>query len=109
MIHPSAIIEKGAKIGKNVQIGPFSTITKNVEIGDNCIIGSNVLIDGWTTIGEACEISHCAAIGSPPQDFKYKGEKSFVHLGKNNIIREYVTIHRASDKGRETRVGDGNL
>lgn len=109
MIHPSAIIEKGVKIGKNVEIGPFSIITKNVEIGSHCKIGSNVLIDGWTTLGEGCDISHGAVIGTPPQDFKYKGEKSFVHVGKNNIIREYVTIHRASDKGGETCVGDSNL
>lgn len=108
--HQTAIISKKAKIGKNVQIGPYCIIGDNVELGDNVIIKSHVVIDGRTKIGEGTIIYPFASIGQPPQVIKYKGEDSESIIGKNNIIREYVTIQAGTeDGGMKTIVGDGGL
>jgi len=109
MIHPTAIIEKGAKIGKNVVIGPHCVIGKDVEIGKDTAVGPNCVIEGWTKIGSGNQISASVVIGGPPQDVKYKNFKSFVEIGDNNIIREFVTVHRAAEEGGKTIVGDGNM
>ncbi len=109
-IHETAIVHPNAKIGRNVVIGPYAIIGENVEIGDNCEIGPNVQIDGWTTIGEGNRFFHGAIIGSEPQDLKFKGEKSFLVIGDNNIFREFVTISRGTEGGGgETRIGNNNL
>ena len=63
------------------------------------------MIEGWTTIGRECMVSHGACLGGPPQDLKFKGEKSFLYIGDNTAIREYAVIHRATGEGEETRVG----
>ena len=98
MIHPSAIVHPKARIGEGVEIGPFSIIGENVEIGDGTKIMSSVVIDGWTTIGKNNRIYPGVTIGLAPQDFSYKGQRSFVTIGDNNDFREYVTIHRAADE-----------
>jgi UDP-N-acetylglucosamine acyltransferase len=109
-IHPTAIIDPGAKLGKNVEIGPYSLVGENVKIGEGTIIGSHVVIDGWTTIGKNNQIFHGASVGFIPQDMKFKGEKSFLFIGDNNIVREYVTIHRGTEEGGgETWIGNNNL
>jgi len=108
MIHKTAIIEDGAVIGKNVSIGPFSVVNKDVEIGDGTVLSANVVIEGWTTIGKNCRIASGAVIGGPPQDYKYNDEKSYVRVGDDVSIREYVTIHRATGEGEETVIGDDN-
>ena len=109
-IHPTAIIEDGASIGKEVEIGSYSIIGKNVKIGDKTIIKSHVVIEGITTIGEKNTIFSFAAIGQEPQDLKYKGEKSEVIIGNNNTIREYVTIQSGTkDGGMITKVGNNCL
>lgn len=109
-IHKTAIINPGAKIGKNVAIGPYSVIGENVEIGDDTVIGPHVVIDGWTKIGKNNQIFHGASVGLPPQDLKYKGEKTYLFIGDNNIIRENVTIHRGTEEGGgETWIGNNNL
>jgi UDP-N-acetylglucosamine acyltransferase len=109
-IHPTAIIHPGAKIGRNVVIGPYTVIGENVEIGDNCIIGPHVAIDGWTTIGTGNKFYHGASIGFEPQDLKFKGEKSFLFIGDDNVFRENVTVHRGTEGGGgETRIGNHNL
>ncbi|MDX1836277.1 acyl-ACP--UDP-N-acetylglucosamine O-acyltransferase [Legionella taurinensis] len=109
-IHPTALIAQGARIGSNVSIGPFSVIGEHVAIGANTVIGSHVVIEGWTTIGERNQIYTGAVIGSVPQDLKFNGEKSFVSLGNDNIVREYVTISRGTaGGGSETRIGNANL
>ena len=108
-IHETAIVNQGAKIGKNVEIGPYSVIGENVEIGAGTTIGSYAQIRGWTKIGENNEIHEGVSIGFPPQHVEYEGEKTYLFIGDNNIIREYVTIHRVTvDGGGETRIGNDN-
>ena len=82
---------------------------ENVEIGDGTQIGANVVIGGWTTIGKRCEIYPGASIGLEPQDLKFKGEKSYCYVGDETVIREFVTISRATGEGEETRVGNNCL
>ena len=105
-IHESAIVDKNAIIEEGVEIGPFSKISGKVKIGKGTKIGSNVIIEGNVKIGENNIIYHFACIGFPPQDLKYKGEETEIIIGNNNIIREFVTIHRASGEGEKTIVGD---
>jgi len=108
-IHPTAIISTEAIIEDGVEIGPYSVIEGNVKIGENCIIGPHVQISGWTEIGKNCKIFKGAVIGSIPQDLKYKGEKTFLKIGDNNIIREFVTINPGTSKGEWTIIGNNNL
>ena len=108
-IHSTAVVHPDAKIGKGVIIGPGAVIGENVTIGDGTKIGANVVVGGWTTIGQRCEIYPGAAVGLEPQDLKFKGEKSFCNIGDETVIREGVTISRATGEGEETRVGNNCL
>ena len=109
MIHKTAIIEDGAKIGKNVCIGPYSIISSKVVIGDNVKIKSHVVIEGKVTIGEGTVIYPFASL-SYPQTLKYNGEDSEIIIGKNNVIREYVTIqHGTLEGGMKTQIGNNCL
>ncbi len=110
MIHPTAIVEEGAKLGKNVAIGPYAFIGKNAVIGDNCVVMQGAIVDGRTTIGEGTKIFYNAVVGSIPQDLKYKGEEVELIIGKNNIIREFTLINPGTaGGGGKTVIGDGNL
>ncbi|MDR1334163.1 MAG: acyl-ACP--UDP-N-acetylglucosamine O-acyltransferase [Holosporaceae bacterium] len=110
MIHPTALVSPSAKIGKNVKIGSYSIIGDNVELSDAVEIMSHVCIDGHTSVGEGTRIFPFAAIGYAPQDLKFKGEESSLIIGKNNVIREYVTMHPGTTGGlMKTVVGDRNL
>lgn len=109
-IHPTAIIEKGAHLGEGVKIGPYCCVGSKVTIGDGVILHSHVVLEGNTTIGEETEIFPFASIGHVTQDKKYQGENSQLVIGKNNKIREYVTMQAgtAGDK-MKTEVGDHGL
>ncbi len=107
-IHPTSVVHKNANLGKGVEIGPYTTIEKNVIIGENTKIEPNVFIEGETTIGKNCYISKGVVLGTPPQDFKYKGEKTYLKIGNNNVIREYVMINRSTEEGKATVLGDNN-
>jgi len=109
MIHETAIVDKNAEIDPSVEIGPYSIIGPDVKIGKGTVIGSSVRIEGDTKIGENNKIFHGAVIGLAPQDYAFKGEKSGVIIGDNNIIREYASIHRATGAGNYTIVGDNNF
>lgn len=110
IIHQTAIVHPKAKIASTVEIGPYCTIGENVELSDGVKLISHVCMDGLTTVGEGTEIFPFAAIGLVTQDLKYKGEKSRLIIGKNNKIREYVTMHPGTATGRmETVVGDNCL
>ncbi len=109
-IHKTAIVSPKAEIGDDVFIGPFCIIGEGVVIKKKTRLLSNIVIEGDTVIGENCIIYPFVSIGLPPQDIKYKNEKTKVKIGKNNIIREYSTIHRASVGGdRITEIGDSNF
>ena len=109
-IHPSSIIEEGAVIGKSVKIGPFCYITKNVVIGDDTSISSHVLIEGNTTIGKHNRIFAHSAIGTIPQDLKYRGEEVQLIIGDGNTVREFAQINPGTEGGGAiTRIGDKNL
>ena len=109
-IHKTAIISPKAEIADNVSIGPFCLIGEGVTIKKGSKLISNVIIEGTTEIGEHCTIYPFATIGLPPQDLKYKNEKTRVKIGKRNIIREYASIHRASVSGDGvTEIGDSNF
>lgn len=108
-IHPRAVVSKKAKLALGVEVGPFSVIGDNVRIGAKTVIGAHCLITGNTAIGKSCEIFTGAVVGSRPQDLKYKGEKSFLEIGDNNIIREYSTFNPGTKEGSKTTVGNNNL
>ena len=109
-IHPSAIVSKKARIGKNCHIGPYSTIGNDVVLSDKVHVESHVVIDGKTCIGEETNIFPFVSIGLAPQDLKYAGEETATVIGKKNNIREFVTIHRGTSGGEGiTRIGDNNL
>ncbi len=108
-IHPTAVISPKANLSDGVQIGPYSIIGDRVSIGSDSIIDAHVVIEGYTEIGERNTIYPFAVIGTPPQDITYNGEKTKVVIGNDNIVREYVTIHRASTKdSRKTVIGNNN-
>jgi UDP-N-acetylglucosamine acyltransferase len=104
-----AVIAPGAKLHPTVKVGPFTVIGPNVEIGENTVIGPNCTIDGFTTLGKNNVLSPSVNIGQPPQDLKFKGEKSFVKIGDGNHFRECVTVHLAEGEGNSTVIGDNNL
>jgi len=108
-IHPTAIISKKAKLSDDIQVGPYTIIGDNVSIGKAVKIGASCVIEGRTSIGSGCQIFTGAVIGSRPQDLKYKGEKSFLEIGENNIIREYCTFNPGTGEGTKTIVGNNNL
>lgn len=109
-IHPTAIIEDGVELGENIEIGPFCHVGTGVKLHDNVELKSHVVVSGDTTVGENTVIFPFAAIGLIPQDRKYSNESSQLFIGKNNIIREYVTIHPGTvGGGLITRVGNDGL
>ncbi|MCX5710192.1 MAG: acyl-ACP--UDP-N-acetylglucosamine O-acyltransferase [Candidatus Omnitrophica bacterium] len=109
MIHSTAIISKKAKLDTGVVIGPYAVIGDEVSIGANTKIGAHCVIEGNTTIGSACEIFSSAVVGSRPQDLKFKGERVFLEIGDNNIIREFCTLNPGTGDGGKTSVGNDNL
>jgi len=109
-IHSTAIISPDVVIEEDTNIGPFCILKDGVQIKRGTKLISNVIMEGDTEIGENCTIYPFTSIGLPPQDMKYKGEKTGIKIGNNNIIREYVTIHRASVGGDgQTTIGDNNF
>ncbi len=109
-IHPTAIVSPDADIGQGVTIGPYCTVGGSVRLGSGTTLLSHVVVDGKTTIGSNCRIFPFAAVGLAPQDMKYRGEESELHIGDNVTIRENVTINPGTEGGgMVTRVGSGCL
>jgi UDP-N-acetylglucosamine acyltransferase len=92
-LHPTAIVEDGAELGADVEIGPFCVVGPNVTLGDGVRLLSHAVVTGHTTIGERCVLHPFSALGGPPQHSAYKGEETRLTVGSNNIIRENVTMH----------------
>tara|TARA_B100001248_G_C27281862_1_gene408112 strand:+ start:28 stop:807 length:780 start_codon:yes stop_codon:yes gene_type:complete len=110
MIHKSSIIDKQAKISNKVKIGPFCYVGPNVELDDEVELISNVHVEGFTKIGKGTKIFPFASIGTQPQDLKFKNEKNSLSIGKNNLIREYVTINPGTEGGgSKTIIGNSCL
>ncbi|MBI4746131.1 MAG: acyl-ACP--UDP-N-acetylglucosamine O-acyltransferase [Deltaproteobacteria bacterium] len=107
-IHNTAVVHPNAEIAEDAEIGPYAVIGEFVKIGSRTRIGSHTVIEGWTEIGKNCDINHSVVIGAPPQDIHYKGQRAFVKIGDNNVLREFVTIHRASNEDGVTTIGNGN-
>lgn len=110
MIHPQAIVDRAAMIGKDVQIGAFSIIGPDVEIGDGTWIGPHVVLQGPTRIGRDNRIYQFCSIGEAPQDLKFGGEPTRLEVGDRNVIREYCTFSRGTaGGGGVTRLGNDNF
>jgi UDP-N-acetylglucosamine acyltransferase len=107
-IHPTAVVDREAELGAGVQIGPYCIVEPGVEIGDGTRLESHVTIKTNTKLGLRNTVAQGAVLGGDPQDRKFAGEPTFLVIGNDNAIREYVTIHRASGEGNATVVGDRN-
>jgi UDP-N-acetylglucosamine acyltransferase len=109
-IHPTAVVMAGAKIGAGTVVGPNAVVGSHVKLGRGCKVGASAVIDGWTDIGDETEIFPFASIGLIPQDLKFKGEQTRLSIGRHNIFREFVTIHRGTQGGGGvTAIGDRNV
>jgi UDP-N-acetylglucosamine acyltransferase len=110
MIHPSAIVHPGARIGPGTEVGPHAVIGPYVTLGSDCRVGASAVIEGWTTLGDRNHISPFASLGLAPQDLKYRGEETHLDIGHDNVVREFVTIHRGTrGGGGRTTIGHRNL
>jgi UDP-N-acetylglucosamine acyltransferase len=109
-IHESAIVHPNARIGEGTTVGPYATIGADVTIGRHCRVGTSSIIDGCTDIGDHTEIYPFASMGLAPQDLKFRGEATRLVIGRHNVFREFVTIHRGTaGGGGVTSIGDRNL
>lgn len=106
LVHPTAIVDPNANLGKGVVVGPWSIIGPGVTIGDGTEIRSHVLIERNTTIGADCQIHQGAVLGTDPQDLKFHGEETYLEVGDRTIIREYATLNRGTAATLRTVVGD---
>jgi len=109
-VDPTAHVAPSAQIGAGTIIGPHAVIGPNVVLGKKVRVGASAIVDGHTTIGDETEVYPFASIGQPPQDLKYRGEPTRLEIGRRNIFREFVTIHRGTaGGGGRTTIGDQNL
>ena len=109
-IHPTAIVEDGATLGADVEIGPYAHIGANVKLGDGTRIGQGAIVDGHTTLGTQCQIFPYALIGMKTQDLKYReGSVSYVEIGDRTVIREFATVHLGTADGEKTIIGNDCL
>jgi UDP-N-acetylglucosamine acyltransferase len=109
-IHPTAVVHPRAELAQDVEIGPFSVVGEHVKIGRGTKLMAHVYVDGWTEIGDRCQLYPYASIGTPPQHLQYQGEPTRVVIGHDNILREYVTVNRGTVQGGGvTSIGNRNF
>ncbi|HEY0793972.1 MAG TPA: acyl-ACP--UDP-N-acetylglucosamine O-acyltransferase [Chthoniobacterales bacterium] len=109
-VHPTAIVDPGARLGDDVTIGPYCVIEKDVELGTDCWLQQHVSVCGGSKIGPRNRFYAYASIGQQTQDLKYAGEPTYLEIGEGNCFREFVTINRATAIGAATRIGSfGNF
>ena len=109
MIHPTAIVSPGARLGAEVVVGPYAVVGDDVEVGDRTRIDSHAVVDGPTRLGADNHLHPFVSIGGDPQDKKYDGSPTRLEIGDRNVIREYCTFHRGTPGGGGiTRLGDDN-
>ncbi|MBI5518523.1 MAG: acyl-ACP--UDP-N-acetylglucosamine O-acyltransferase [Desulfovibrio sp.] len=105
-IHPAAVVHPGAKLGQNVQVGPYCVIEEKVEIGDGCILEAFAQVKDYTSMGPGNHVHSYACLGDAPQHLGFKGEETWVRIGEQNHFREFVTVHRGTPQGhKETKIG----
>lgn len=109
LIHPTAVIHADAELHPTVQVGAYAVVGSRVKVGAGTVIGAHAVLDGWTEVGARNQIFPGAIIGLEPQDLKYDGSPTQVKIGSDNLIREYVTINRATGAGEATVIGDHNM
>ena len=108
-IHPTAIVEPGAQLGETVRIDAYAIVRANVQIGEGSHIGPHCVIEGYTRIGRDNRIFQFCSVGAAPQDKKYAGEPTELHIGDRNTIREFCTLNRGTVQDRgATSIGDDN-
>jgi UDP-N-acetylglucosamine acyltransferase len=108
-IHPTAIVETGAQLGADVTLGAYSFVGRETTIGDGTILHHHATVEGYTFVGQQCEIYPFTCIGTKTQDLKYKGGRPGTRIGDRNVFREYVSIHSATNDGEFTTLGNDNL
>lgn len=107
-IHPTAIIEPGAQLGSDVEIGAYAFVGADSTLGDGCRLHHHACVEGLTTLGKNCEVFPFACLGGKTQDLKFRGGQPGVIIGDRNVFREYVSVHAATNAGEFTRVGSDN-
>ncbi|MCX7847998.1 MAG: acyl-ACP--UDP-N-acetylglucosamine O-acyltransferase [bacterium] len=105
-IHGTALVDVRAELGEDVEVGPYAVIGPHVRIGAGTRVMAHAVIDGHTTIGERCEIFPMASVGQKTQDLKYRGGVTYLEIGHDTVIREFVTINTATNEGKKTVVGN---
>ncbi|MFQ5457092.1 MAG: acyl-ACP--UDP-N-acetylglucosamine O-acyltransferase [Myxococcota bacterium] len=103
-IHATAIVHGSAELGEGVRIGPYTTVGPHVKMGEGCEVRSHAALDGWTEIGAGVQIYPFASVGLPPQDLKYRGEKTILRVGEGTVIRESATLHPGTAGGGSVTV-----
>lgn len=109
VIHPTAVVDPGARLHPGCRIGPHAVIDAHVELGPGCIVGPGVYLTGHTTAGARNVFHAGAVIGDAPQDLKYAGAPTRLRIGDDNVFREHVTLHRSTRESGDTVIGNGNL
>ena len=109
-IHPQAIVAPGAKLGKGVRIDAYAMVGEDVELGDSCVVRAHAIVQGPAKFGKSNVFHAFSVIGGDPQDYTYRGERTELVAGDDNIFREYVTVNRGTQKGGgKTKLGNGNF
>ncbi|MBN8247951.1 MAG: acyl-ACP--UDP-N-acetylglucosamine O-acyltransferase [Verrucomicrobia bacterium] len=109
MIHPTACIHPGARIGAGTVAGPFAVVDADVTLGEQCVLGPHVHLTGHTVIGRGNRFHAGSVIGDAPQDAKYAGGPTRLRIGDGNVFREHVTVHRSNQEAEDTVIGDRNF
>ena len=107
-IHPSAVVEPGARLGADVEVGPFAYVGADVTLGDRTRLHHHAAVEGFTGLGAGCEVFPYACIGGKTQDLKFKGGRPGLRVGDRNVFREFVTVHAATFDGEFTVLGSDN-
>jgi UDP-N-acetylglucosamine acyltransferase len=109
LIHPTAVVHPTATIAEGVELGPYAVVGERAFIDRGTKLGPHAVVEAFTTVGRDCQIFTGAVVGGVPQDLKYQGGESYCVVGDRNVIREHVTINRATAAGDVTRIGNDNL
>jgi UDP-N-acetylglucosamine acyltransferase len=108
-VHPTALVDPRAELEEGVWVGPFCLVEANTRIGAGTVLESHVVVKQHTSVGRRCRVSPHVVLGHEPQDAKFKGEESYLRIGDDNVLREMVTLHRATGEGAQTVIGNNNL